>query len=111
MSTWLPCPFAADYRFDADQVRAQWAALHAVDANGTRLDSKGDRAWLAQPEARRTRQATLTRTVQDLIWHDRGVWRIVDRSAWGVATTFEWIAPSRISTVPNAPWPMSSAIW
>ena len=77
-------------------------ALHAVDANGTRLDSKGDRAWLAQPEARRTRQATLTRTVQDLIWHDRGVWRIVDRSAWGVATTFEWIAPSRISTVPNA---------
>ena len=32
MSTWLPCPFAADYRFDAEQVRAQWPALHAVDA-------------------------------------------------------------------------------
>lgn len=32
MSAWLPCPFAADYRFDADSVRAQWAALHALDA-------------------------------------------------------------------------------
>ena len=32
MSAWLPCPFADEYRFDADQVRAQWSLLHAVDA-------------------------------------------------------------------------------
>lgn len=31
MSAWLPCPYTADYRFDADRVRAQWAVLHAVD--------------------------------------------------------------------------------
>ena len=32
MSAWLPCPFAADYRFDAERVRQQWSVLHAVDA-------------------------------------------------------------------------------
>ena len=32
MSTWLPCPYAADYRFDIGHVRALWPALHAVDA-------------------------------------------------------------------------------
>lgn len=31
MHAWLPCPFTADYRFDADRVRSQWPALHAVD--------------------------------------------------------------------------------
>jgi tetratricopeptide (TPR) repeat protein len=32
MTAWLPCPHAADYPFDAAQVRAQWARLHALDA-------------------------------------------------------------------------------
>ena len=31
MTAWLPCPYAADYRFDGERVRAQWSALHAVD--------------------------------------------------------------------------------
>lgn len=29
---WLPCPYTADYPFDAARVRAQWQQLHAVDA-------------------------------------------------------------------------------
>ena len=33
MSAWLPCPFAAEYTFDADAVRAQWDARHAGDAD------------------------------------------------------------------------------
>ncbi len=31
MNAWQPCPFVADYRFDADRMRADWQALHAVD--------------------------------------------------------------------------------
>ena len=31
MTAWLPCPYAADYRFDGERVRAQWSALRAVD--------------------------------------------------------------------------------
>ena len=32
MTAWLPCPYADDYAFDDAQVRAQWARLHALDA-------------------------------------------------------------------------------
>ncbi|MDR2153463.1 MAG: hypothetical protein LBE78_00335 [Burkholderiaceae bacterium] len=32
MTTWLPCPHAADYPIDAEQVRAGWTRLHALDA-------------------------------------------------------------------------------
>lgn len=32
MSAWLPCPYSAEYRFDAAAVRAQWPRLHALDA-------------------------------------------------------------------------------
>ena len=73
--------------------------LHAYDADGRMLESTGDRAWLAQPEMQRPRQWTMSKTLQDLVWHDRAVWRIVNTSAWGVPVAFERINPKRIQTV------------
>ena len=32
MSAWTPCPYVADYPFDAERVHAMWPQLHAVDA-------------------------------------------------------------------------------
>ena len=45
MSTWLPCPYAADYRFDIGHVRALWPALHAVDAEPTPHSDALWHAW------------------------------------------------------------------
>ena len=45
MSTWLPCPYAADYRFDIGHVRALWPALHAVDAEPTPHRDELWHAW------------------------------------------------------------------
>lgn len=44
MSAWLPCPYAADYRFDVGHVRALWPALHAVDAEPL---PEGEALWQA----------------------------------------------------------------
>lgn len=74
-------------------------ALYALDERGARLDNAGDRAWLSQPDPLRTRQAMVARTIQDLIWHDRAVWRIVDTTAWGAPVAFERVNPRRISTI------------
>lgn len=75
--------------------------LLPYNAAGEVLPRTGDRAWLAQPEQRRTRQATLTRTLSDLIWRDRAVWRITDTSTWGSPVAFERIHPNRIQTIDN----------
>ncbi len=45
MSSWLPCPSADRHRFDAARVRAQWAALHAVDAEPLPEDPALLDAW------------------------------------------------------------------
>ena len=45
MSAWLPCPHAGDYPFDIAQVRRQWAALHAVDAEALPDDDAQLHAW------------------------------------------------------------------
>ncbi|MCL1961644.1 MAG: hypothetical protein FWG56_07725 [Desulfovibrionaceae bacterium] len=45
MSAWLPCPYAADYPFDAARVRAQWARLHAPDAEPLPEDEAVLQAW------------------------------------------------------------------
>ena len=45
MSAWLPCPFAADYAFDIDSVRAQWSRLHALDAEPLPEDEAVLTAW------------------------------------------------------------------
>ncbi len=46
MSAWLPCPYAADYAFDADSVRAQWPHLHALDAEPLPEDDAVLAAWV-----------------------------------------------------------------
>ena len=73
--------------------------LLPYDRAGVVLEATGDRQWLTQPEPRRTRQTTITRTIQDLIWRDRAVWRVTDTSAWGAPVAFERVNPARISTV------------
>ena len=73
--------------------------LLPYNAAGEVLEATGDRAWLTQPEARRTRHATIYRTVSDLIWHDRSVWRVTDTTAWGVPVAFERVHPNRIQTI------------
>lgn len=75
--------------------------LLPYNAAGEVLPTTGDRAWLAQPEKRRTRDSTLRRTLSDLIWNDRAVWRVADRSSWSAPVAFERIHPSRIQTIDN----------
>lgn len=84
--------------------------LGAYDAAGVRRESQ-DVAWLAQPEPSRTRSWLIRRTVSDLIWHDRAVWRIVDRSSWGVPTRFERLHPHRVDVVPDPIDPDRVASW
>ena len=45
MNAWTPCPFAADYRFDADAVRAQWADLHRADGEPLPPDAALQAGW------------------------------------------------------------------
>ena len=45
MNAWTPCPFAADYRFDADAVRAQWADLHRADGEPLPADAALQAGW------------------------------------------------------------------
>ena len=46
MTTWLPCPHAGDYAFlDADEVRAQWPRLHALDAEPLPRGEAALAAW------------------------------------------------------------------
>ena len=45
MKAWLPCPHAADYPLDDAQVRAQWARLHALDAEPLPQNDAALRAW------------------------------------------------------------------
>ena len=73
--------------------------LLPYNSAGEVLPLTGDRAWLAQPERRRTRQTTLTRTLSDLIWRDRAVWRITDTTTFGTPVAFERVHPNRIQTI------------
>ena len=45
MSAWPTCPVAADYRFDADAVRAQWAELHRADGEPLPPDAALQAGW------------------------------------------------------------------
>lgn len=62
-------------------------------------------AWLAQPDPRRTSQWLLNRTVSDLVWRDRCVWKITDRTLYGTPLGVERIHPERVDTItaPNDP--------
>ena len=46
MSAWLPCPYSAEFRFDAEQVRARWSRLHALDAEPVPPTDAVLQAWV-----------------------------------------------------------------
>lgn len=58
-------------------------------------------SWLYQPDPRRTCQWLVTKTMLDLMWQDRCVWKIADRTLFGTATAVERIHPDRVQTVPD----------
>jgi hypothetical protein len=71
-------------------------------AGGRRLaEDDGRVAWLRQPEQRVTRQATINRTVSDVVWYDRAVWRPVDRTLLGATVAVERLGARRVDTVPH----------
>ncbi len=68
--------------------------------------------WLDQPEADQTLQWSLTHTVDDLLWHDRSVWRITNRTVYGGnPATFERIHPSRVDAVRDSRDPDRVDTW
>lgn len=89
----IPATWPLGLFIDGDQVTDQRAAL------------------LDQPEARRTRQWTVTRTLQDLVWHDRAVWLITDRTIYGRVSLVEHIHPHRLDTVTDALDPDRVETW
>lgn len=57
-------------------------------------------AWLEQPDPRRTLQSLLFRTIDDGLWHDLSVWRILDRRLGdNMPVKFERIHPDRVDVV------------
>lgn len=90
----------------ARQVIAGTIATFALSAwqGRNRLEAGDPRApWLSQPDPARTLFHTLYHTVDDGIWFDRTVWRILDRDVAGYPVKFRRLQPSRISTVVD-PW-------
>ena len=71
-----------------------WSGNHQLETTDPRV------AWLQQPDPRRTLQWILTKTIQDVIWRDRSVWRITDRTVSNLLpAAIERIHPSRIDTI------------
>lgn len=57
--------------------------------------------WLPQPDPDKTLTTTLTGALQDAIWHDRSIWRVLNRYVDGRPAALRRIQPDRISTVPD----------
>lgn len=77
-------------------------ALAAWDAAGAKLTETDPRtAWLRQPDPKRTLAHLLFRSMDDLIWYDRAVWKILDRNTSLLPVKFERIAPGRVDTISN----------
>lgn len=87
--------------------------LAGWNADGDRLAATDSRtAWLAQPDPARSSQYTITRTTEDLIWQDRAVWRIRDRSLPSMLpVAAERIRPSRIDTITHPLDPDTVETW
>lgn len=68
--------------------------------DGTTLPSTDPRvAWLAQPDPVKTSQAMFTRSALDVLWYDRCVWKIEDRTVLGTPTAAKRLHPNRIDVV------------
>lgn len=62
---------------------------------------EGSLAWLNQPQPGRTRQWIVTRTILDVLWYDRCVWKITDRTLFGSVSSVERVHPNRVQTIPH----------
>lgn len=58
--------------------------------------------WLPQPDPDKTLTTTLAGALQDAIWRDVSIWRVMDRYVNGRPAALRRIQPDRISTVPDA---------
>lgn len=56
-------------------------------------------SWLKHPDTVETLTWTLWRTFEDLIWHDRSVWRIQDRYIDGIPAKADRLHPNRVDVV------------
>lgn len=78
---------------------------------GTRLDATDPRcAWMAQPDPTRTRQWLLSKTIDDLLWHDKCVWA-VERDLAGRAKYFRRVHPERWQANPSPRDPDTTESW
>lgn len=81
-------------------------------ATGKALPS-GDRrvAWLQQPDTEMSRTWTIRRTMSDLVWHDRSVWRIRDRMLSGMPVKADRVHPDRVDTLADPRDPDRVTTW
>lgn len=81
-------------------------------AQGVALDPTDPRvAWLTQPDPRRTYQWTMGRTMQDIFWHDRCVWRITNRTITGQPVAATRVHPQRIDVLTDPHDPDTVVQW
>lgn len=86
--------------------------LGATDSNGVQLPLTDQRiAWMQQPDPQATRYSTFSRTVQDLIWEDRCVWKVLDRTLLGAVVAAERLHPNRVDTVAHPRDPDKVQTW
>lgn len=58
-------------------------------------------AWLAKPDSVEELPWTIARTMSDLVWHDRSVWRITDELVTGHPVKADRVHPSRVDVLTN----------
>ena len=70
--------------------------LMTLDSTGARVDSA---PWLEQPDPAVTRAHLITWTVDDLIFRGVSWWRVTARYSTGWPSSFERLAPERVTMV------------
>jgi hypothetical protein len=87
-------------------------ALTAWASKSERLDPADPRcAWMRQPDPERTLQRLLFGTIDDLIWLDRSVWRILDRNAALMPVKFRRVPSDQVDTVSDPLDPEQVTTW
>jgi hypothetical protein len=87
-------------------------ALTAWASDTERLDPTDPRcAWMRQPDPERTLQRLLFGTIDDLIWLDRSVWRVLDRNAALMPVKFRRVPSDQVDTVSDPLDPERVTTW
>lgn len=68
-------------------------------------------AWLEQPDRTELRPWTIRRTLSDLVWYDRSVWRRHDEYLDGVPVKADRVHPDRVDTLPDPHDPDRVVTW